>query len=77
MAFVKVAEDSETETYRPMRQTVYNRYQACCIACGSLDYFQKKKDAINCAENHSCKKTSVADLMAHKDKEPIVWERAI
>jgi len=66
---------NEPETYRTMRQTVYNRYQACCTTCGSLDYFQKKKDAINCAEKHSCKKTSVSDLMAQKGKEPIVWER--
>ena len=39
--------------------------------------FVKVAEDINCAESHSCKKTSVADLMAHKDKEPIVWERAI
>ena len=67
--------NSETEIYRPMRQTVHFRYEACCMVCGSLGYFQKKNDAINCAERHSCRTTSVADRMAHRGNAPIVWKR--
>lgn len=75
MSYIKIAEDAETTTYRPMRQTVYNRYQACCVCCGSLEYYAKKVDAVAHAEKHDCKKTSVVDRMAHKNKNLIVWER--